>query len=102
MRANASASADKKTMRPFGGPNAHKNSDRCKGTEAPCGYCGKAVAEPWPYMVRIVDGGGRFATKREFYDEDPVNEAGDLGASPVGSACAKKLMKAGVFVEKTS
>lgn len=88
-------------MNPFGGPNASKNQDRCKGDEAPCGFCGKPVVEPWPYMVRIVDGGSRFATKREFYDDDPVSAAGDLGAYPVGSACAKKLMKAGVFVCKT-
>ena len=88
------------TIRPWSAPNAHKNADRCKESEAPCGLCGKPVKEPWPYEARIVAGGSRFATKLEFYDIEPVNSASDLGVSPIGSACAKKLLKAGVFVAK--
>ena len=87
-------------LSPWSAPGAHKNIDRCKESEAPCALCGKPVKEPWEYEVRVVAGGSRFATKREFHGQDPVSDASDLGLNPLGAACARKLIKAGVYVAK--
>lgn len=85
-------------MKPWSAPNAYKNMDKCKAGEEPCGLCGKPVVAP-VFTVRVVDG-GRFATKAEFDDEVPVVVVGDMGIFAVGPACARKLIKAGVFVRK--
>lgn len=89
------------SITPWSAPSALRNQEKCDETnQAGCALCGKAVKEPWPYQARVVAGGGRFATRREYENLDPVSVAGDLGYFPVGSSCAKKLLKAGVYVHK--
>jgi hypothetical protein len=73
--------------------------EKCKDGEEPCGLCGKAVVDP-KFSVRIVDGGGRFATQAEFNDDVPVDAQSDMGIFAVGPACARKLTKSGVYVHK--
>jgi hypothetical protein len=91
-----------KEPRPFSGAKFHKNRERMKVDETECALCGKPCKKPWPFSVQVVEGGGRFATEREYNDLDPVDGAGDMGCWPVGSDCARTLRAAGVFVKKES
>lgn len=83
---------------PFSGPRFHKNEDRCESPATPCALCGKAVKEPWPASVRVVDGGASFATREQVEGKAPIDAAGDMGGWPLGSDCARKLRAAGVHV----
>lgn len=81
--------------RPFGHPKHKANAGLCKGNEMPCAWCGKPIdTDHASYWVRIVDGGGRFATR----DDPPDTGAGEMGAHPLGGRCASFLFRAGVTV----
>jgi len=65
---------------PFSGKNYHKNESDCSQDE-PCAICGKGIRSPTWY-VRVVDGGGRFAS-----EEEVVPEASDMGWHAIGNTC---------------
>ena len=79
----------------FGGPGYTKNSKAVnydKG-ETPCGYCGRAVKQPWAFAVRVDSASNKFVAA-----DAVLPESRDQGCFPVGSDCAKRLTKAGVPV----
>jgi hypothetical protein len=89
-------------IKPFSGSRYQDNIEKCKQGEVSCALCGKPVKDKtsddrWKFVVRVVDGGGRFGTEDEFFDRVPI-EGSDMGFFPVGAACAKKLKASGVFV----
>ncbi len=86
------------TIKPFSGPCYEKNSDRCKDGETPCALCGKACKGDERDAVHVIEGGAEFATQAQHEGAEAINDAGDMGEWPVGSSCAKKLRKAGVYV----
>ena len=78
--------------RPFDHPDFRKNQSRIT-RGVPCAVCGKEVEtdakgtplSPRTRMIRVVDGGARFASPTEV-----VSEAGDMGYFPVGSECLRR------------
>jgi len=83
---------------PFSGSRYRENEGRCRDRETPCARCGKPVTDPWEYTVRVLGGGARYAATKEEHEHEGEHDAGDMGCFPVGSACARKLRKAGVHV----
>ena len=83
-------------VKPFRGPNYSRNSERCKGEQIPCAWCGKPCGEPWTFAVRVIQGGAAFANR----DAPPDDGPGEMGCFPVGPDCARKLRAAGVDVWK--
>lgn len=84
-------------MKPFGHPDYRSNADRVHARDngdAPCAWCGRSVLYPFKYMVRVVDGGGRFGRVNE-----PDGGPGEMGMHPIGYDCARRLRKAGVEVQ---
>lgn len=74
---------------PFGPKYQARVENGSTGTE--CVLCGKQTSRNGrsngtTIHVRVVDGGGRFATPDEV-----VDARGDMGYFPVGSECAKSL-----------
>ncbi len=88
------------TIKPFSGPNFEKNEKRVKDGQTGCAYCGKPCvnAKDTEHAVHVIEGGAAFATKEQH--EGDAELSGDMGEFPVGSSCAKKLAKAGIYVFK--
>lgn len=83
---------------PFSGSRYDENEARCESPATPCALCGRAVKQPWPASVHVVDGGASFATREQVEGKAPIELAGDMGGFPVGLDCARRLRAAGVYV----
>lgn len=82
-----------KTPRPF---RYRKREARHTDTQQPCACCGHAVVTSpgvTTNWVHVVDGGASYGGAED------TNDAGDMGWFPVGPSCAKRLRKAGVYVQ---
>lgn len=71
--------------RPFSGPHYYDNESSCREGQAPCVLCGKGLDPTKCPMIRVVDGGGRFATA-----DEPAEEAGDMGFFHIGPDCLRQ------------
>lgn len=82
-------------MKPWGGPNFRKNSDRCKGDEYPCAYCGKPIKDKAKALwVEICCDQFVLLIEGEKVNHD--RHGNYMGGYPLGPECArafKKLLK---------
>lgn len=79
---------------PFSGFNFRENS--ASTSHPPCVLCGKGVESPTAPKVRVIAGGGRFATQLEC--GEGIDEAEDMGWWSVGPHCKRVLDRAGVYM----
>lgn len=78
-----------KPINPFSGPKWHENSEACPNDSYSCVICGRPVKPGKEAgILRVVDGGARFAKKDEI-----VDESGDMGFFSIGKTCYKKYKK---------
>jgi hypothetical protein len=82
---------------PFGPKYQERTANGSHGDE--CVVCGRRTSgrKTSPNLIRVVDGGGRFARLDELQGID-VDAAGDMYIFPIGSEC-KKALPAG-YVQK--
>lgn len=84
-------------FRPFGHDDYTRNSERVRGQDIPCAWCGRAVKVgpdgDLRHTVVVIDGGANFGT----LDSD-TTDPGYMGGHPVGPNCKKLLSAAGVAV----
>lgn len=66
-----------------------------------CVCCGRAVEIATATLfVHVINGGSDYGGEAEETNEVGDTDAGDMGWFPVGSACARKLRNAGIFIQK--
>lgn len=68
-------------MKPWSGPDYHKNVKRA-GSKTPCAYCGKPVKGKAFYVEILVN--GEFAV-------DKPGSASSQGGFPLGPDCARRF-----------
>lgn len=74
-------------VKPFSGPNYHRNANRCHASENPCAICGKAVYDDGTaVMALVIDGGAAWGDPDNY---DPA-DGGFMGFYPVGAGCARR------------
>jgi hypothetical protein len=80
-----------KLMKPFEGPNYHKNVDR-GGNRRPCAYCGKEIKQSSSAVpIGVTGGGDRFFNVKDDAAEEKKDPGGYMGGHDLGPDCAKKL-----------
>jgi len=87
-------------MRPFSGPKYAENAARAASGATPCAHCGEGIEEPWPFTVRVIDGGSAYASEAQFNEYEPIDPAGDLGDRPVGDCCEHLIRSSGVYLPR--